>query len=343
MIIEKIYLDELYRCYSTMAMPLDDEPHFFFSSEEKGYPAYAYPLHDIKARKTVWESMGGVMSMIPLPNVKNQFLAITDFYLKESPSKAKLTWITYNKDQGFKSKDLFYLPYLHRFDVYEVEGNLYFFGCTIAHVKEHKEDWRSPGKVYAAKLPIDLNEPFELEVIKEGLTRNHGYSRSNDKTCGYIASDEGVFKVEPPSSQKPEWTFTHILQGMVSEIALIDIDKDGIEEMITIEPFHGNAIHIYKLVDGEYERVYTYPYVIDFAHTLVATQLNGVPSFVGGIRRENADLFIIQHINGDYVTTIVDHGVGPANCDVYHDEQVTIIHSSNHTQNHAALYVVKGE
>jgi hypothetical protein len=341
MTIEKITLDELYRCYSTMAMPLDDELHFFFASEEKGYPAFAYPIQHLDQKKIVWEAMGGVMSMIPYPNTKNQFLAITDFYLKESPSKAKLTWVTYDSKLGFVSKDLFYLPYLHRFDLYEVNGDVYFLGCTIAHVKEHKEDWSSPGKVYAAKLPKDLNEPIQLEVIKEGLTRNHGYSRSLDKTCGYIASDEGVFKITPPSVDKPHWDIKHILEGMVSEIALIDIDHDGVEEMITIEPFHGNAIYIYKLIEGAYQRVYTYPFEIDFAHTLVSTYLHGVPSFVGGIRRVSADVFIIQYIDGEYKTSIIDQGVGPANLDVYVDDSTTIIHSSNHTQNHAALYVVK--
>jgi len=339
--IEKIYLDELYRCYSTMAMPLDDELHFFFASEEKGYPAYAYPLSDLTQRKVIWEKMGGVMSMIPLPKTKNQFFAITDFYLKDSPSLSKLTWVVYDKEQGFVSKDLFYLPYLHRFDLYEVGDDVYFFGATIAESKEHKEDWTHPGKVYVAKLPHDLNQPINLEVIKDGLTRNHGYSRSNDMSCGYFSSDEGVFKVTPPNAHNNTWEVTQILKGMVSEIAFIDIDNDGLEEMITIEPFHGNAIHIYKLVDDEYSKVYTYPHEIDFAHTLVATHLHGVPSFVGGIRRINADLFIIQFIDNEFVTTIVDQGVGPANLNVHVSESITCIHSSNHTQNHAALYVVK--
>ncbi len=339
--IEKIHLDELYRCYSTMAMPLDGQLHFFFASEEKGYPAYAYPMNDLSQRKVVWDKMGGVMSMIPIPHQENQFLAITDFYLKDSPSLAKLTWVKYDSVHGFVSHDLFYLPYLHRFDLFEVGDDVYFMGGTIADRKEHKEDWSCPGKIYAAKLPKNLLDPIPLEVLKDGLTRNHGYSRSNDRQCGYFSSDEGVFKIVPPSSTQVEWHIEQIMEGMVSEIALIDIDQDGIEEMITIEPFHGNAIHIYKLNGEVPERVYTYPHEIDFAHTLVSTTIHGVPSFVGGIRRIESDLFIIQWVNGEFVTTIVDKGVGPANLDVYVSDDQTIIHSSNHTQNHAALYVVK--
>jgi hypothetical protein len=171
--------------------------------------------------------------------------------------------------------------------LFEVGDDLYFMGGTIADRKEHKEDWSCPGKIYAAKLPKTYLDPIQLEVLKDGLTRNHGYSRSNDRHCGYFSSDEGVFKITPPSSTEATWNIEQIMEGMVSEIALIDIDQDGIEEMITIEPFHGNAIHIYKLNGETPERVYTYPYDIDFAHTLVSTTIHGVPSFVGGIRRVN--------------------------------------------------------
>jgi anti-sigma regulatory factor (Ser/Thr protein kinase) len=45
--------------------------------------------------------------------------------------------------------------------------------------------------------------------------------------------------------------------------------------------------------------------------------------------------------NNQITTTIIDQGCGPANCNVYFDQDKVYIHSANHTQNHAALYVVK--
>lgn len=339
--IEKIFLDEIYRCYSTMAMKLDDQLHFFFASEEKGYPAYAYSGADFKSRKTVWENGGGVMSMIPLPDVENQFLVIKDFYLKESPSKAKLVWVTYSKETGFVEKDLFYLPYLHRFDLFKVEDKVFFIGGTIAHTKKDKEDWSNPGKIYVAQLPSDLSQPIELDVLVENLTRNHGYYRANDNSCGYFSSDEGVLKITPPKTLNADWVVEKILEGRVSEIAFVDVDHDGVEEMITIEPFHGNEIYIYKVNNGKYKRVYKYPFEIDFAHTLVGAKILGTNTFVGGVRRMNSDLFMIQFINGEYVTTIVDEKVGPANLAVANLEGYDVIHSSNHTHNHAAVYIIK--
>ena len=339
--IEKVFLDEMYRCYSTMSMNLDGQLHLFYASEEKGYPVYAYPFEDLKHRKTVFESAGGVMSMIPLPHVDNQFLAIRDFYLKETPSHARLCWVTYDQATGFKSHDLFHIPYLHRFQLLEVEDRLYLLAATIAEKKEHKEDWSTPGKIYYAELPRDLTQTFELKVLVEGLTRNHGCYLANDQSGVYFASDEGILKVTPPKKTTDAWAIEKILEGRISEMAFSDLDQDGIEEMITIEPFHGNAIHIYKKIDEEYRVVYTYPHEIDFAHTLVGTSLRGVNSFVGGIRRINSDLFIIQYVNGAYVTNVVDKLVGPANLAVTHLKDCDLIHSANHTHNHAAVYIVK--
>jgi hypothetical protein len=337
--IKKLRLGELYRCYSTMAMPLDGQLHLFYASEEKGYPCYAFSGEDFSERKTVWEKGGGTMSMIPIPHTTNQFLAVNDFYLKETPSQSGLSWVTYSKEHGFVRKDIFKLPFLHRFDIYEVQNDLYVIGATIAHDKTDKEDWSQAGKIYVGKLPKDLNQPFTMDVIAEGLFRNHGYSRSPQNDGGYFTSDQGVVKVTIPGKDG-KWKVERILEGPIGEIAICDVDGDGIEELMTIEPFHGNAIKLYKRINGKYEAVYVYPHKIDFAHTLVGTTLRGKPAFVGGIRREEADLFAVTWENGKWVTTLIDKGVGPANLNVANFADVDLIHSSNHTANEAAVYVI---
>ena len=340
--IKKTHLDDLYRCYSTSAILLDDELHLFYASEEKDYPCFAYSGPDFKNKKVVWEKGGGTMSMIPIPQRKNQFLAVNGFYLKESPSGAHLTWVTYDKSTGFTFKDILYLPYLHRFDLIESDGQVYFIGGTIAHTKKDKEDWSDPGKIYGALLPKDLNEGLNLTVIQEGLSRNHGYSRSSAQDGGYFTADQGIFKVTVPSKTST-WKVEQIMDKPIGEIALIDIDNDGQEELMTIEPFHGNVIKIYKKINGLYQDVYSYPYVIDFAHTLVGAKIRGVNSFIGGVRREAADLFMVQYLDGKYVTTIIDKGVGPANLNVVNLKDCDLIHSSNHTQNEAAVYEIRDE
>jgi len=49
---------------------------------------------------------------------------------------------------------------------------------------------------------------------------------------------------------------------------------------------------------------------------------------------------MVQFVNGKYETTLIDKGVGPANLNVVNLKDRDLIHSSNHTQNEAAVYVI---
>ena len=77
-----------------------------------------------------------------------------------------------------------------------------------------------------------------------------------------------------------------ILSGHIGEIATIDIDGDGQDEIMTIEEFHGNTIQIYKKDGSEYKKVWQYDNEIDFAHALVGAKLAGQNAFVCGVRRK---------------------------------------------------------
>ncbi|MDQ0360671.1 hypothetical protein [Breznakia pachnodae] len=340
--ITKIHLDDMYRCYCASSIEVNDELNLLLASEEVDGPCYAYSGERFEKRESVWDHGGGTMSIIPIPNKKNEFLAVQDFYLKVSPSKAKIVWGKYGEN-GWEIKDVLYLPYLHRFDIYDVNGVNYFIAATIATVKENKEDWRSPGKIYIGKMNDNLEDGIELTVLKDGLFRNHGYfSRiENGQYIGYFGSDQGILKVTPPQKEDGEWKSETIMEGTISEIAIMDIDGDGEDEIMTIEPFHGNQIYIYKKDGNEYKRVYEYRNEIDFAHTLVATTLRGVPTFLAGVRRNDCELFYVQYIDGKFETTVIERGCGPANLAVVNQKDQDLIIAANHTLNEAAVYIVK--
>jgi len=279
--------------------------------------------------------------MIPIPNRHNEFLAIMDFYLKATPSLAKLVWVKYSAELGFEQHDLFYLPYLHRFDLYATPTAVYLLGCTIAEAKDHKDDWTRPGMVYGAILPDDLTQPIALTALKGGLFKNHGYCRSKTHSGGFIACDDGVYQVTTPSVDNDQWKIEKIFDGAMSEVAFADIDNDGQDEMISIEPFHGNSIKIYKKLNHQYQPIYQYPFELDFAHTIIGTKLFTKQCFIGGIRRINPDLFMISMQDNQLITDIIDQGCGPANCNVYDAGDTIYLHSANHTANHAAIYLIK--
>ena len=331
--VKKVVLDELYRCYSTMAMELDGQLHYFYASEEKDYPCYAYHADDY-SKKVVWEKGGGVMSMIPHPQQKNTFFAIKDFYLKECPSLAKLVKIFYD-GENFIQTEILHLPFLHRFDVFELDDKVWILASTIAKDKKDKDDWSLPGRVYCGILNHDTLE--SLDIVADGLYRNHGYARLQSKNGGVVTADQGIFKIHYIDHV---WKFEQLYDKAVGEVALLDIDQDGHEEWLTIEPFHGSHIQLYKS-QPTVQTLWSYPSEIDFAHTLQAAHFSFGPCFIGGVRRIHPDLFIISVKDGSINWEVLDDQAGPANCVAITYQGKDIILSANHTSNQAALYVLQ--
>ncbi|MEG0165620.1 hypothetical protein [Anaerorhabdus sp.] len=338
---KKIHCDDITRCYCASHIMIDGELVALFASEDPTSVCHAYSGKNFEHKEVVWDNAGGCMSIIPIPGKVNEFLAVQEFYLKVNPSLAKIVWGKYEKESGWVIKDVLHLPYIHRFDIYHKNGVNYFIGATIAEDKKDKEDWSKPGQIYVGIIPDNPTDGIELTRIVDNCYKNHGYSRGefNGSICGYFASEQGVLRVTPPSELGGQWTTEKIMDGHISEIAFVDINNDGIDEMMTIEPFHGNSIKIYKLVNGKYECDFEYPTAIDFAHTLVGAKFCGKNSFLAGVRRVNAELFVVQYINDEYEITIVENGVGPANIQVVNRENDDIIIAANHTKNEAAIYV----
>lgn len=341
---EKKHLDDIVRCYCTSHMTIGEDTYAFFASENPNAECYSYTGDNFEKKEVVWElggPRGGCMSIIPFATRTGEFLAVNEFYLKVSPSHSKLVWGK-KIEEGWEVKDVFNLPYLHRFDVYHVDGKDYVICATIARDKRDKGDWTRPGQLYVGLVPEDLEKDnVVLRQIGDGFYRNHGYTRGtyNGTVCGYFGSDQGIVRVTPPTNGE-DWKVEKIMDGNISEIAVCDLDGDGNEEIMTIEPFHGNEIHVYKLKDGKYERDFTYPNEIDFAHALVSTTLCGKPAFVAGIRRVNCEIFVLTFEDGEYKVHIVDEGCGPANLDVVKVNGKEYILAANHTKNEAAAYLV---
>ncbi|MDJ0292608.1 hypothetical protein QLH48_19615, partial [Bacillus safensis] len=178
------------------------------------------------------------------------------------------------------------------------------------------------------------NKPIELKVIKEGLTKNHGYCRAyhNGKMVGLVTSQEGVFRVTPPQSDDEEWTIEKIMDRPTSDVAVVDIDEDGEDELVTIEEFHGKHFRINKKYGDEYKIIYEYPKEMDFGHVVWGGKLRGVPNIIGGYRRCDKDLFYIQCTDKEkleFETVVIESGVGPSNVAVLNEDDRDIIISAN--------------
>lgn len=339
--IEKKHLDDMYRCYCASNINFGGKNHILLASEDPNIACNMYYGDDFEKKENVWTQPGGCMSIVPIPGKENEFLAVQEFYLKVTPSLAKIVWGKY-EDGNWTFKDVVAVPYVHRFGIFNQNGVNYLVLATVATSKKEKNDWSVPGRIYVAELPEDPSQGVELEILVDGLYRNHGFwqTKEDGKDVGYFGSDQGIVKVSAPEKRGGQFKVELIMEGHIGEIATIDIDNDGEDEIMTIEEFHGDSIQIYKKIDGKYQKVWKYDNEIDFAHALVGTTLAGQNAFVCGVRRKDCELFVVTYEDGEYKVTMVDQGVGPANIAVVHEEGRDIIVGANHTAAEAAIYFV---
>ena len=340
----KKILKEQDHCYAVSVMDTKEGPYVFYAAENKG-PCYAWDCASLSNERTVWDGPGGTMSMVPLPGKKGEFLAVQKFFRLYDWEEACLTWVKEGDDGGFKVKELFTLPYLHRFDILQRNGNTWLIACTLAEHKKTREDWEYSGKVYAALLPEDLSEDIKLSVLKDDLYQNHGYARITKEgyDTGLVTCREGVYEFVPPETADGEWKIEKLMPQPTSDADMIDIDDDGEPEIATIEEFHGCWFRIYKKIDGAWKMVFQHPEVTEFYHVVKAGWLCGKPVFVGGCRRGKKQLFIVYWDNASqgFIAETVDEGVGPSNAVIYNGENGDMIFSADREDAKAAVYFVE--
>lgn len=341
--IEKKRLDDMIRSYSVNHIKVNGIEKLFFASEAIDGACYAYSGENFDQKEVVWETDGGTMSIIEIPDTDGQFLAVQKFFPGFNSAESKLVWARF-EDDTWKIQDFLKLPYLHRFDILVSNGKKYFIGCTLCGSKKDRNDWSDPGKIWVGEIPEDLNQEMKIHPIKEGLVKNHGYSKDVEmgQELSYVTCDLGIYKVTPPHAKNKEWTIEQILDQPTSDLTVFDMDGDGEKELVVMAPFHGNEFKILKKINGEYSEVYRYPHEIDFAHALWAGNLRGRPTILGGIRRKDEELFYVQYDEDKktYDTTLIEKGVGPANLSVLHQKDQDVILSANHTKNEVAIYLV---
>jgi hypothetical protein len=341
----KQIIDDIFKCYSVNALSIDGETQLIFAAEGPG-SCQIYSGKDFKSKKTLWgEGQGGTMSVVTVPNTEGYFFVSKGFVSMVESEDSGVYLVRY-KDGDFSEERILDIPYLHRFEVVTIGDKRYFLGAALHSGKTDKEDWSNPGKLFVAEIPYDLDSEMkvELKLLKEGLTKNHGFNKGswNGLEAVYVASEEGVLAVMPPQNGNTEWTMEQIFDHPVSDVAAIDIDGDGELEFALFSPFHGDGVDIFKKIDGEYKSVYTYPKHMDFYHAIYAGKLNGVPSFVLGARKEGMDLFVVQydHDKSEFVTIVLDTEVGSSNARIINTPNGDLVISANRQIGQAAIYKV---
>lgn len=347
--VRKTVLARLNKCYAIAPLDYRGKPHFLAASE-KSDPCCLFDQRGM-LKDVLWTGPGGVMTMVQVPGTDGQLISTAKFYSPDESLDAELVLVTPERNGRWDMRSLTPVPHVHRFDILSRNGVNWLLACTVKSGQDSPEgDWSYPGKVYAAVLPEDLHSfdaehPLKLHLVKDGLHRNHGYTRSfrGGIPSGLIAADEGVFVMTPPDTPDGDWQIEQLLDCPTSDALLLDLDGDGAEELCTLSPFHGERVAIWHQTENGYVPVWTLSEDAPFSHAICGGMIAGAPTFVTGHRAGKKSLMAIRFDKaaGDYAVTLLDEGRGPAN--VMHfvnDNGVDILIAANRETDEVAMYEI---
>lgn len=352
---EKKVIGTLDKCYALAELTYRGE-HRFLVASEKEDDCRIYS-EDGALLDTVWSSPGGVMSMQELPERDGSFLSVQRFYGPDHAADARVVAASPRPDGGWQVRTLCSAPFAHRIGILERGGTRYLLVCCLKTGCEHEDDWRFPGVCFGAELPRDLSRfdetsPLSLTPIRTGMLRNHGFSRvrRNGYDAGLVGSEEGTFLFEPPATPGEDWTVTELCSVPCSDPVLADFDGDGLEELGTISPFHGNALTIWHLDRfGRYVPQWKYPAPerdTEMLHATWCCELGGRPAWIVGWRKGTRDTVLIRwdEAAGTYRTDYIDRSAGCANALHFKNAAgVDVIVAANREIDEIALYTVSEE
>lgn len=347
----KKVLADMPKCYALCMFDGADAKGFVAGTEKEG-PIRRFAL-DGTPVDTIAEGPGGVMTVTQVHGRGDQLLATYKFF---SPNyggdDAKIVSYTRQADGTWSESVLCDLPYVHRFGILTgADGQLWLIACTIKGAcRKVKEDWTTPGAVYAARLDGALEEyddAHQLELIELAgcQLQNHGFWIAPDKDFALISTAAGVFRCTPPASADGAWDMSCLIIQPTSDIAMVDFDGDGLDEILTFSAFHGNVLSIWHRTEVEdtYQRVWTDEESREFLHAIWSGTFAGQQCAVIGNRKGGRDLLRIWFADGDYRIETIDHDFGPANCCAFEDEGAFRIVAANRETDQLALYeVVEG-
>ncbi len=343
--VDKKVLAKLTKCYSVAPLNYRGSDCYLVAAE-KVDRCILFDA-DGKELDTVWTEPGGVMSMVQVPGTDGQFLATHKFYSPNDGADASIVIVTPGTG-GWERRTLVKLPYVHRFDILQSGGRRYLIACTIKTQAEYKDDWRFPGKVYAAELPEDLSgfnddNQLELHVIKDNMLKNHGYCRICGETEGgeraLVCADNGIFIFTPGADGT--WSEEKLSDMAASDALFMDLDGDGERELVVLSPFHGDTLSVLKKQGGQYVKVYEYPEKIEFLHAVCSGTIGGRPCAIIGWRKGARNLLALRADGkAGYTADMLDTDCGPANALYFSRNGKDCILCANRETDEIALYTV---
>ncbi len=320
--------------YTVDILNFDGQPYFGMGSEGK-YPLFLMGLDERKMVE-VSDVPGGVMCLVVIPGKGKRIVSVMGLFPPFIGKEAAI-YIHREKEGGWKTDKLFDLPFAHRCEIITTGSVNWLIAASVSVFKDDPGDWSRPGELYIIPLDAEGGLQEEPRPFMNNITRNHGMIKTNlnGYEAVYISGREGIFEIAPDNESG--WQSRLIFDKEVSEFVFFDINNDSAKELITIEPFHGNSLNIYKRSNTGWEKIYRSD--LSFGHGLSAGIFKGQPAVAVGNRSDNKALELhTGSQEGKIDKTIIEEGAGPTQTKFFRYKSKDYILSSNQAKGEVTLY-----
>ncbi len=322
--------------YTANAFRVGSEFYIGAGSETKP-EVYLYDMTN-GGTSQVSGSPGGLMSFIPVPGSPDLFVSIMGLFPPFIGGEAGL--FRHRRINGdWETDRALHLPFAHRCEILHREGKNFLFAATVSTYKENPKDWSNPGELHLVEVDDTPGATWESRVIDKSVTRNHGMTKTRingiETIC--ISGEQGIFFLEKRPGD--DWILQPVFNREVSEMTFIDLDGDGQDELVTIEPFHGATLNVYKNTGKKWELRISDS--LSFGHGLSSGIIQQKPVIVVGNRSGSLALesFTVHDLSkGRYDRFVIEEDAGPTQTQVFSVGDVDYILSANQRKNEVALY-----
>jgi hypothetical protein len=308
------------------------------------------------------DQVGGMMHIIPLPRIESsetsgKYLAAMGMYAPFLGSNAAVYML---EDIGLPGMPWsvtkqFEMPFVHRLGYIPSRDHQNLLVAVVSEDKKDPDDWSRPGRLYVCDLFSGIHgEGWNLQSIGGDLVRHHGMwtGKIDGADEILVSAAEGIFGVH--EIRDGSFSLSRLIRNEVSEMVVADLDGDGQDELVTIEPFHGNLIRVYKRSEpaaGVFEpdnwNLIWERDDLHFAHGLNVIPFRDRQLIVVGNRRGGCELLCFIHDpgTGEFTRIVLDEGVGPTQIEPWFgptfadkNSQAVSLFSCNQDSREVAMY-----
>jgi hypothetical protein len=340
--VSKRLLAVLDGVYAVAAVRSGGATRLLAASEKRG-PCLLFDPPDWKPREA-WSGPGGTMNVTDVPGREDWLLAIQGFLPVFDAAGAGVCLALRGACGGWQVRRLFDLPYVHRIGVIRVADTLWLVAATLCGAKQHRDDWSSPGSVYACAIPELPDEPWTMAPILAGIHRNHGMQVTDllGEPGVLIAGDEGLHLLRPPTVLGGTWQSTRLLDVPASDAWACDLFGDDVARILTIEPFHGNRLVLYEKVAGRWQPVSETG--LEFGHAVWGGRIGGEACVLTGCRGGARELALLRMRGPSFAHAeriVLESGGGPTQIAVVPGSSGVRVLSANGASGEVLLHEIR--